>query len=365
MKLHSNKIEVEFTPLRISGNLLITGGPAVQFYDGNSFVPNREGVPSSPIIIEHLLSIVDPDATGASFQFTTEFYENNTLITSSTPGYTFVAANRLRVEKNIPAGTSVVIKAISKLIDNRGKNSRIYEREDFTYLRTLLKSEAPYQMELSTRGANFFDAYRDPNKIVPVTALLRKSGEELTNYEEIEFKWLNSAGLDVEENELYHDSYIENGRGMNVDLTYIDHELIRCEAWMDGELVAFDTVTYIRQFNNYRANVIIPQLPLRPGVTMLTCSVELTDHLGNIDVDAAFLVKWMVVEGSTHRELATGAVAEIPVSSINLQAANLEIYPDLKRREAYAALTGLDEVGDEVLYTDDNDNVLVVETFGN
>lgn len=360
MRLPGNKIGIEFNPLKVSGNLLITGGSPVQFFDGNSYIPNREGTPSSPILIEHVVSIVDPDNTGTAFSIVTDYYENDTLITAEMAGYTLVDG-RLRVEKNITAGTSVTIKAKSKFLDQRGTTSRIYEREDITYLRTILKSEAPYQLELSTRGAHFFDGHRNPNKIVPVTAILRKSGEELTDYDGIEFKWLNSAGLDVEENELYHDSYIENGRGLNVDLTYIDKELIRCEAWSGNEMIAYDTVTYIRDFGSLRANVIIPELPLRGGVTTLTCFIELSDELGDIDVDAHYLVTWMVVEGTTHRALATGAEAEIPVSAINLKAANLEIYPDVKRREAFAALTTDDP--DELL-TDDDDNVLVVETFG-
>lgn len=361
MKLPGSGIQIEFNPLKVSGSILITGGSPVQFFDGNSYLPNREGTPSSPILIEHMVSIIDPDNTGATFSIATDFYEDDTLITAETPGYTLIDG-KLRVEKNIPAGTSLTIKARSKFVDHRGTKSRVYERDDTTYLRTLLKSEAPYQLELSTRGAHFFDGHRNPNRKVDLTAILRQNGEELTNYTGITFKWLNSAGKDVEEYELYHDEYINSGRGMVVDLTYIDHEMIRCEAWMYGEMIGYDTVTYIRDFGTLRVNYFIPELPLVPGVETITCYLELFDELGDIDVDAHYLVTWMVVEGTTHRALATGAEAEIPVSAINLKAANLEIYPDVKRREAFAALTTDDP--DELL-TDDDDNVLVVETFGN
>ena len=358
MKLSGNKIQIEYTPLKISGNLLITGGPAVQFYDGASYFPNRSGSPSSPILITHDLSAVDPDGILTSFQFSTLFYENDTLIISSTPGYTLIGANAVRVEKNVPAGTSVVIKAVSELLDSR--SGKVYRREDTTYLRTLLKSEAPYQMELSQRGVVFFDAYRNPNVTTTVTATLKKDGADLSDYTGIVFKWLNPAGLDAVENELYADAYSNGNRTLTVDKTYIDHELIRCEAWIGSEMIAFDTVTFVRKFNSFRADVHIPENPIQTGVNTLNCSIDITDVLGNVDVNAAFLVTWMVTEGGVNRQLATGTPAAIPVSSINLKAIP-DIWVDLKRREAFAALTTDDP--DELL-TDDDDNVLTIETFG-
>ena len=358
MKLSGNKIQTEYTPLKIAGNLIITGGPAVQFFDGVNYVPNRAGTPSSPILVTHDLSAVDPDGILTSFQFSTLFYENDTLITSSTSGYTLTGANAVRVEKNIPAGTSVVIKAVSELLDSR--SGKVYRREDTTYLRTLLKSEAPYQMELSQRGVVYFDAYRNPNTTTTVTAVLKKDGADLSDYTGIIFKWLNPDGLDVVENELYADAYSNGNRTLTVDKTYIDHELIRCEAWIGSEMVAFDTVTFVRKFNSFRADVHIPENPIQPGVSMLNCSIDITDVLGNVDVNAAFLVTWMVTEGGVSRQLATGTPATIPASSINLKASP-EIWVDLKRREAFAALTTDDP--DELL-TDDDDNVLTVETFG-
>lgn len=359
MKLSGQRIQTEYTPLKIAGNLIITGGPAVQFFDGVDYVPNRAGTPSSPILITHDVKAVDPDGILTTFQFSTLFYENDTLITSSTSGYTLIGTNALRVEKNIPAGTSVVIKAVSELLDSR--SGKVYRREDTTYLRTLLKSEAPYQMELSQRGVVFFDAYRNPNVTTTVTATLKKDGADLSDYTGIVFKWLNPAGLDAVENELYADAYSNGNRTLTVDKTYIDHELIRCEAWIGSEMVAFDTVTFVRKFNSFRADVRTPEIPLRAGVTTLNCSILLTDHLGNIDVDAAFLVTWIVSENGVEKTVGTGANIQVPVSSVNLKA-DLKIYPDVKRREAYAALTTDDP--DELL-TDDEDNVLTVETYGN
>lgn len=363
MKLAGNKIQTEYTPLKISGNLVVTGGPAVQFFDGTNYVPNRSGSPASPILITHELSVADPDAILTSFSFSTLFYENDVPITSSTAGYTLVGNNAVRCEKNIPAGESVVIKAVSELLDSR--TGKTYSREDLTFLRTILKTESPYQLNLSQRGVVYFDGYRNPNTVTDVFLTLKKGDEIIKSLisKGFEIRWLNSEGLDIEENELYVDTIPSGREAITVDKTYIDNEQIRCEVWKDGKMLAADTVTFVRRFNSIRTDIRIPELPLKPGITQITCSLLITDMLGNIDVDAAFLVNWIVSENGVERTAGTGANTVIPVSSINLKAANLSIYPDIKRREAFAALTDIQD-GEEVLLTDDNDNVLTVETFG-
>ncbi len=360
MKLSGRKIQVEVTPLRLSGSLNITGGSAVQFYDGVSYTPNREGTVSSPILITHAVSAIDPD-TGLTVTdaMTTTFYENGVAISVSTPNYELIGASTLKVKKNIAAGSSVDIKAITKFVDSR--SGKIYEREDMVTLRTILKTPAQYQLNLSQRGAVYFDAYRNPNVTTTVTAKLFQGETEITNLTEITLKWLNSAGLDAVDNELYADVVSADKKTLTVDKTYIDNELIRCEAWIGAEMIASDSVTFVRDFGSFRTDIRIPELPLLPGVTTLHCSIFIADMLGNINVDSAFLVKWMVSEAGVDREIATGASVQIPVSSINLKATNLMIYPDVKRREAFAALTTEDI---DELITDDLDNVLVVETYG-
>lgn len=359
MKLSGNKIQREFTPLRVSGSLNVTGGSVVQFYDGVSYTPNREGTPSSPILLTHSVNAFDTD-TGmqAVIAITTTFYENDVVISASTTGYELIGSS-LKVKKNIAAGTAVVIKAVSKFVDTR--NNKIYEREDTVTLRTIIKAEAQYQLDLSEKGIVYFDGYRNPNSTTTVTATLKKGMDIVTDMTGITLKWLNSDGLDAVENELYADSVSADGKTLTIDKTYINHELIKCEAWKDGVMIATENVTFIRKFNSFRTDIRVPELPLLPGVNTLSCSIAITDILGNVDVDAAFLVNWMVSENGVDRAVATGASVKIPVSSINLAAANLSIYPDIKRREAYAALTteNLDE-----LLTDDLDNILTVETFG-
>jgi hypothetical protein len=363
MKLIGNKVPTYYNPLQVSGNLNVTGGSIVQFFDGTDYYPNREGTPSSPIIIEHVLSVANPDEaiTGAiTVELATLWYENGVIITSLTEGYELID-RKVKVSKNIPAGISVEIKAITQFIDPR--SNKIYEREDITYLRTVVKSESPYQLTLSQRGSIFFDGHRNPNTSTTVTASLKKGAEAITDFTDITLKWLNSEGLDAVENELYADSVSDDGDALTVDKTYIDHEIILCEAWKGDEMIASDTVTFVRKFNSIRTEVRIPQLPLLPEVKQLSCSVIITDMLGNVDVDAAFLVTWLVSENGIERQVGEGANTQIPISSINLKAANLSIYPDIKRREAFAALTTIDD-GEEALLTDDDDNVLTVETFG-
>lgn len=359
MKLSGNKIQTDFTPLQVTGAFQLTGGSAVQFYDGIKYSPNREGTPASPILLKHVLSVINVDGS-ITIAPATLFYENGVLITSSTSGYELIGTDSVKVTKNIPAGSSVDIKAITKFVDPR--NDKVYEREDFITLRTILKAEPQYILTLSKRGAVYFDAYRNPNVSTTVIAALKKGNTEVNDFTGITFKWLNAAGLDAVENELYADAVSVDGKTITVDKTYIDHEQIKCEAWRGTDLIASDTVTFIRKFNSFQTDIRIPELPLLPGVNTLNCSIIIRDNLGNIDVDAAFLVNWMVSEAGIERQVAAGSSVQIPISAINLKAANLMIYPDLKRREAFAALTTDDP--DELL-TDDLDNVLTVETYGN
>ena len=342
MKLNQRKIQVLDDLLNVSSSLNVSGGGLVQFFDGTNYTPNRAGAVSSPIVLTHNVNVVSNMGTPVTASITTLFYENDIMI-----------------KKNIPGGTSVVIKAVSKFVDPG--SGKLYERQDTVTLRTIIKSEAPYQMNLTQRGVVYFDAYRSPNVTTTVTAELKKGLDTVTDFTGIVFKWLNSAGLDVVDNELYADAYTNGNKTLTVDKTYIDNETIKCEAWRGSELLAFDTVTFVRKYNPYRSEVRIPELPLQAGVTTLNCSVILTDMLGNIDVDSAFLVTWFVSEAGVERQIATGASVQIPISSINLKAANLMIYPDVKRREAFAALTTEDP---DELITDDLDNVLVVETYG-
>lgn len=360
MKLSGNKIQVEVTPLKLTGSLNITGGSAVQFFNGTSYTPNREGTPSSPILITHTVTAINPD-TGQTVTDakTTTFYENGVVISSSTEGYELLDGGVLKVTKNIHANTSVEIKAITQFVDSR--SGKVYERHDVVMLRTILKSEAQYQLDLSQSGVIYFDGYRNPNTTTTVTATLKKGSDVVTDLTGITFKWLNSAGLDAVENELYADSVSSDGKTLTVDKTYIDNEHIVCEAWQGEVLLASDTVTFVRKFNSFRSEIRIPELSLLPVVNVLNCSVSVTDILGNVDVDAAFLASWIVSENGVERKVTTGANAQIHVSSINMNAQNLKIYADLKRREAYAALTTEDP---DELITDDDDNVLTVETYG-
>ena len=339
MKLNQRRITIleSEDALNVSSALNLSGGPLVQFFDGVNYTPNRVGTVASPIILTHNVYAVTQSGNPLSISVTTLFYENDVLIDSANSNYELISPNKLKVKKNVPGGTSIVIKAVSKFVEpNTGK---LYERQDIATLRTIIKTEAPYQMNLSQRGVVYFDAYRNPNTTTTVTAVLKKDGADVTDFTGIIFKWLNADGLDALENELYADSYSADGRTLTVDKTYIDNETIRCEAWKGTELIAFDTVSFVRKFNSYRAEVRIPELPLQAGVTTLNCSVIITDMLGNINVDAAFLVAWMVSEAGVVRRVATGASVQIPISAINMKAANLMIYPDVKRREAFAALT--------------------------
>lgn len=361
MKLSGNKIQVEFTPLRVSGSLSVAGGALVQFFDGTSYSPDREGIPSSPILLTHTVSAFDPDNNSeVNLEATTTFYENDVVISGSTEGYELMG-NELLVKKNVSPASSIVIRAVSEFIDTR--NNKVYQREDSVTLRTLLKAEAQYNIELSLSGVVYFDGYRNPNTLQTIEATLKQGEDEVSDLTGIELRWLNKAGLDAEANELYVDSISPDGKTIVIDKTYIDNEHIVIEAWRDGAMIATNSVTFVRRFNSFRTEIKIPEIPIVQGTATLNLSIEITDILGNVDVDEAFLVNWIISENGVEREIATGASVKIPVASINLSASNLQTYPDVKRREAFAAIT-VDDAGEEALLTDDEDNILTTETYG-
>lgn len=360
MKLSGNKIQVEFTPLRVSGSLSVTGGALVQFFDGTNYSPDREGTPSSPILLTHTVSAFDADNNSeVNLEATTTFYENDVVISGSTEGYELMG-NELLVRKNVSPASSIVIRAVSEFIDTR--SNKVYQREDSVTLRTLLKAEVQYNIELSLSGVVYFDGYRNPNTLQTIEATLKQGEDEVSDLTGIELRWLNKAGLDAEENELYVDSISSDSKTIVIDKTYIDNEHIVIEAWRDGAMIATNNVTFVRRFNSFRTEIRIPEIPIVQGTTTLNLSIEITDILGNIDVDEAFLVNWLVSENGVERKVGTGASVEIPVPSFN-SSSNLQIYPDVKRREAFAAIT-VDDGGGEALLTDDEDNVLTIETYG-
>jgi len=359
MKIKGNKIQTEHTPLRVGGALNIQGGSVVQFYDGNDFYPNREGTLSSPILLTHQLSIHDPDANQEiTPSMNTTFYENDVAISVVTEGYELIGAHSVKVIKNIPANTQVEIKAVTEFVDPR--NNRLYKREDFITLRTLLKAESQYTLDLSPHGAVYFDAYRNPNTQTQVVAKLSHGNTEVIDLTGITIKWLNPEGLDIVENELYGISYSADRRTLTIDKTYINKNTITCEAWKDGKIISTASVTFVRKFNPYRLEVNVIGIPLQPGIDNIKCICNITDTIGPVDVNAAFLLKWMVNEDGYHRQLGTGTPFVFTRADVNMAASILEVYPDLKRREAFAALT--DEFGNPL--TDEQGNILTAETYG-
>lgn len=358
MKITGNNIYGSDVPLIYSDNLLIIGGTGIQHFDGVNFLPNRESIPGSPLIIKHVIDFKDPTGLMTVFPYSTLFYANDVLITAQTPGYEILSNNELKVTKNVPHGTTVVIRADSEMLDTR--TGLVYKVSNKTYLRTILKAPAPYQLELSPSGRQLFDAHRNPNTIQNITAVVKLDGENITDYSGITFKWLNSDGLDCVDNELYADKYTNN-RTLTIDKTYIDHESIKCEAWMDGKIIAFDTVTFVRHWHSLDPRVDIPQLPINGLSSILNCNLLIKDTVGQINVDAGYLVDWMLKEGTAApRKVGSNAVTTVPVSSINLKASPIELYPDIKRRLAWAGL----ETSDGFILVDDNDNVLTVEDYG-
>lgn len=358
MKVLGQKLGKIFTPLTLTGGINILGGNNVQFWDGNSYIPNREGTPSSPLLIVHHVDVVNPDeqAEGElTFTKVTKYYENDVLITSSTPKYSLID-DKLRVEKNIPAGKAVTIRAVTQLIDTR--NGNIYERIDITYLRTITKTPDALQLVITPNGTVTFDGFRNPNTKTTVTATVRQYDEEITDYSGLTFKWLNSEGKDAIEYELYGDEVSSDGRTITIDKKFIDKDTLHCEVWRDGNLIDKDTVTFLRGFRSCHQSVDTPGLPLMPGIKSLICTFYAQDALGPIDVNEAFLVVWMITENGVDRELGTGSPFELSESSINWDA-NPQIWVDARRREAWAALVD----SDGSLLTSDG-AVLVVETYG-
>lgn len=359
MIVKGNKIQTEYTPLQVAGAINIQGGSVVQFFDGANYFPNRAGEPSSPILLTHQLSIHDPDTNQEiTPAMNTTFYEDDIAISTTTSGYELVGAHAVKVVKNIPANSQVIIKAVTEFVDPR--NDRLYKREDFITLRTLLKAEAQYTLDLNPHGAVYFDAYRNPNTQTQVVAKLSHGNTEVFDLTGITIKWLNPEGLDIVENELYGISYSADRRTLTIDKTYINKDTIICEAWKDSMIISTATVTFVRKFNAYRLEVNVTGIPLLPGVDNIRCICNITDTIGPVDVNAAFLLKWMVNEDGFHRQLGTGTPFVFTRDDVNMSAAILEVYPDLKRREAFAALT--DEFGNPL--TDEFGNILTAETYG-
>lgn len=334
-RLTEHTIPVEFTPLTVSGGLTITGGPAVQFYDGENYLPNRAGSPASPIIIEHEVDIIDIDEMVHAFSKSTTFYENDTAITINSEDYEIIPPNAIRVEKNIPPGEAVTIRAITEFLDPR--SNRYYSREDTLDLRTILKADHLYQLELDPRDRQVFDAYRNPNRVTAINLKLLKGEDEITDFAGLTIKWLNGDGQPAVANELYAVETQNSNKRLVVDTSFIENETIRCEIWEGSKVIASDSVNFTRRYNSFRTDIEIPELPIVPGTRQLTADIYLDDLQGNIDADGAFDIRWLLNTAGSEEEVAAGSSADIPIARLDLTKA-LSIYPDVKRRQAFGAL---------------------------
>ena len=98
-----------------------------------------------------------------------------------------------------------------------------------------------------------------------------------------------------------------------------------------------------------------------PGINNIKCLLNIADSIGNVDVNAAFLLRWMIREDGIERHLGTGTPFVFTRDDINMSASTIEVYPNLKRREAFAALTD----DDGAILTDESGNILTTETYGN
>lgn len=336
MKLTGSKIPVDFTPLMVSGNIVVEGGPTVQYFDGLTYVPNRSGVLASPLIVKHVLDIKDPDEIAQAFAKSTKYYANEVAITSETAGFELLGDDSVKVTLNVPAGDTLVLKAVTTFLDPRTDAS--YSREDITYLRTILKVEEEHQLVLEPRGRLVLDAYRNPNKLLPVTLTLLKGSTFVTDFTGLTFKWLNSDKVDVLANELYAKELQDSNRKLIVDLSYIESEVIRCEVWEGLKLLASDEISIKRQYNSFMSDMIVPDIPVTSETRELNCYLYLVDRLGSIDVDAAFDTTWIVATGSTAKEVGKTSVTKFPITEVNLKGTTPEIYPNIKRREAFKGI---------------------------
>lgn len=357
MRITGRRLQVqeEHIPLIITGDIVVTGGSPVQFFDGVNFVPNREGVPASPIMLEHNISVSEMDGATVGTSSTTYFYENDNLILASNSAYE-LDGNSLIVKKNVTPGEAITIKAVTEFIGII--SSQVYRREDSLVLRTITKTESFYDVYLSTPKVEKFDAYRNPNKQKNITANIKQGQYDVTNLSGLTIKWLNSNAEDVMVNELYAESISANRLTLTIDRSYINKEVITCEVWKGGSMVARTSTTMVRVFNNFRTEVRVPELPIKSTTKYLTCQLLLNDMTGEIDVDSAFSVKWIANEWGKDKEIGSTSNAKVPLRTLDLRDKELSIDVDLKRIECYGAIT------DTVMYTDKNGNVLTTLILG-
>lgn len=383
------RLNVIYTPLNVSGALVIKGGSLSQTHcaETGEFVPDRS---ITPLVLEPSIYINDPDgiigdgkvalSTAAWYvipediaaQFSDGSYLENEiaqyLVTAATSGYRATSDGALRVECNIPYLSPVVIVFIGGFADARsGKVLRIQES---VLLSTTSIAEAA-SLDIDKPAAWTFNPV-DDSGIRTLTASFRLGGATPDPTKcQVAYWWYRVDGSTEKLVDAEDDLFYVSGQGtavLVIDPEYIIKERLICKAEYallgeilptapTGECLSAETVI-VRQYPDYDfSHIVHGGVEVSPNVAEVKneCVVAI-GHTVLSSASQYFSVIWSVkspVYGAEWRVIGYGDRIMIPISEI---ANGLDVAVELEEFDALGAMA--DDDGNVI--TDDDGTIITL-----
>lgn len=351
-------LQTSYTPLTGHIDVVAVSGSLEQFYytNENQYQPSRA---VTPLRLDPRLYIDDPDGRIPSGRQTSNlevlWYENGTIITSSTSGYTLNSDGSLTVSKNVPTNSPVNILCHINYADTRTAQTYVFEK--IVVLSSVNKTDSRSFVEIDVPTVSTFNPLYD-NATRVITAKARV-GNTVQSNSNVKFFWYvfhDGAETLIDQDE-YALEYV-SGQGtyqLTLNNMYITKTSIRCKIAIkttanpnpsapdNPNSWAETTLSWLLS-DKLRCVVYSPQgEKVKADETSRTFTAKVYGNNGALtdaQVDSHLYIDWYrktSASGSTAEKIGGGRTITVKSELLRMSTPNgtVAVYPDVYERGPY------------------------------